>query len=997
MLETGHAALLPEPTKNAGLIRDPDIAEFIRDITDKYLRVGNYDPESMTSCLEFTKVLDTSDKLCEYMDAFEVQVYEKRVMTFDFEGPDQARQVLALQCLGSASVVIHLSHIKEEMERGRNMKLPEEREGVDHWFKLTFRPLVKAVFSGKVIVLGSDILKDAKELKTLYSISEHFEDIDGNREVLVDTKWLFSASKVIGTYHEDVVKFLDKRKVQEGLGPISLATNSYNHKPFSIDQMTTYMGLNPKISSEKEMGRREWKKLDSKLKHGVERPTASSQDRSKTALIYDWRKWPLDRSQIFYAHLDVVTPLRLLLQFAQKAAHSKKLSLRFHDVTAFLDEALCHASQICHATVNYKGLDPDHSAPYDHEEMSLKIDEAATTRDETHKSDQPAENSQREDDGELKMNADQQDIAFFTDDPEAIAAVASPPPAPSTSGTKTSFTIPKKTPLNRTNDRLLAIAHGAAPEKAVSALGKKRETVEKKEKEKRRHDRSEDRKEERGEPSAKRSRDRSRDRSRERSRRSRERSKDRSSVRYDGRSQDKSDSRRHRDHDKKSSSSSDRKTESADTKKKLDRQEPQKSGRTSEKSQERPKSEKLPDLRVSLVRLQSSSGSGSRASKDARDQRSPSSCASKEARDQRSPSRASKKARVTNHPPAQITHSVDNSEDQVSKSITGVILESTLALQAFQSGQPKAEVLKNLHNAATLVDKARCLLGTGVYERLGVQEQEDVEMIEDPIDPKAGKISSEVIKAAAEVEVEKNKKPTDTKNDQNRVLTEEQLESAIMKNKSLRWAINREDFATKYNVEDPDRSSVRERFKDASFEFDPDGLRSLDRKDVHFPIDHEPQLCRHRAPRPNLSRQACSHCGLKHSNPQECAIFRFHQGADLLSSDKSVLAQFPCSYCESSLHTTRMCKTLHSFCKTCQVRGHRPININGIMLKRKKKTGACHIADFPEKVALFTKERFDHFSGLGYKTGGNNSKWGYRIDGHRCSSGAEFSDSEAEN
>ena len=162
MLETGHAALLPEPTENAGLIHDPDLAEFIGDITDKYLRVGKYDQALMTSCLEFTKVLDTSDKLCKYMDAFEVLVYEKQVMTFDFEGPDQARQVLALQCLGSALVVIYLSHIKEEMERGRNLKLPEERKKVDPWFKLTFRPLVQAVFSGKVIVLGSDILKDAK-------------------------------------------------------------------------------------------------------------------------------------------------------------------------------------------------------------------------------------------------------------------------------------------------------------------------------------------------------------------------------------------------------------------------------------------------------------------------------------------------------------------------------------------------------------------------------------------------------------------------------------------------------------------------------------------------------------------------------------------------------------------------------------------------------------------------------------------------------------------
>merc|ERR1712079_115577 len=105
------------------------------------------------------------------------------------------------------------------------------------------------------------------------------------------------------------------------------------------------------------------------------------------------------------------TPLRLLLQFAQKAAHLKQLSVRFHDIMAFLDEALCHASQICHTTVNYKGLDPVQSAPYDHEEMSLKIDEDAATCDETPESDQPTENSTREDDGKLKLNADQQDIA----------------------------------------------------------------------------------------------------------------------------------------------------------------------------------------------------------------------------------------------------------------------------------------------------------------------------------------------------------------------------------------------------------------------------------------------------------------------------------------------------------------------------------------------------------------------------------------------------------
>ena len=65
-------------------------------------------------------------------------------------------------------------------------------------------------------------------------------------------------------------------------------------------------------------------------------------------------------------------------------------------------------------------------------------------------------------------------------------------------------------------------------------------------------------------------------------------------------------------------------------------------------------------------------------------------------------------------------------------------------------------------------------------------------------------------------------------------------------------------------------------------------------------------------------------------------------------------------------------------------------------VKRKKKTGACHITDFPEKIKLFSRERFEHFSAFGYRTGRKEARWGYRIDDHRCVSGAEFSESENE-
>ena len=98
------------------------------------------------------------------------------------------------------------------------------------------------------------------------------------------------------------------------------------------------------------------------------------------------------------------------------------------------------------------------------------------------------------------------------------------------------------------------------------------------------------------------------------------------------------------------------------------------------------------------------------------------------------------KLRTIQTKPAQ---SGDNSDDEVYKSITNMILESTLALQAFQNGQPKAQVLKNLLNVTTYVNRAKSLLGTGIYERLDVQEQNDVDMIEHPVDSEAGILSDD--------------------------------------------------------------------------------------------------------------------------------------------------------------------------------------------------------------------------------------------------------------
>ena len=128
----------------------------------------------------------------------------------------------------------------------------------------------------------------------------------------------------------------------------------------------------------------------------------------------------------------------------------------------------------------------------------------------------------------------------------------------------------------------------------------------------------------------------------------------------------------------------------------------------------------------------------------------------------------------------------------------------------------------------------------------------------------------------------------------------------------------------------------------------------------------------------------CSHCGKRHNYPDECAILRYHQGKELFEKDRNILESFPCSYCESPTHATRMCQLLHAYCSTCGVRGHRPVKQNGKMVKR-GDTAKCHIT--PELSAHYDV-LFARFGAIGLHTGKNLAKsngWGRRVPpAHRC-------------
>ena len=210
--------------------------------------------------------------------------------------------------------------------------------------------------------------------------------------------------------------------------------------------------------------------------------------------------------------------------------------------------------------------------------------------------------------------------------------------------------------------------------------------------------------------------------------------------------------------------------------------------------------------------------------------------------------------------------------------------------------------------------------------------------------------------------------------------------------KSQHWAKKPEILEAFFNKNDPKRVPIRERFLNADFKYD-------DPKSRVHPLHEKPGktksgACRHFEAFPLLTVKSCSHCGLRHSDKQDCAIYRFHNKDALYQMDEPVLREFPCGYCNSYRHTTPMCGVLHGYCKTCQTRGHLPYKNNGHMSKKKGQTGKCHIK---AEVFLLHKRRFAQLAHLGRHTSKPNSAWSYAppLD-HECEKN-HFSDSEDEN
>jgi len=79
---------------------------------------------------------------------------------------------------------------------------------------------------------------------------------------------------------------------------------------------------------------------------------------------------------------------------------------------------------------------------------------------------------------------------------------------------------------------------------------------------------------------------------------------------------------------------------------------------------------------------------------------------------------------------------------------------------------------------------------------------------------------------------------------------------------------------------------------------------------------------RHRVEVPDLVRKQCTACGRNgHNYPApSCHLVRYQLGR---SFGASFLWQYPCMYCHSLFHVSRMCPLLHGLCASCGHRGHR--------------------------------------------------------------------------
>ena len=1047
MLTTPHAPDVPEPCDNDGLRNDLDIVNLIGEF-GKFLRTGQYNRDSYEKCLEFTTVITVPDLLEAYMENFTSQLHPYRIMTFDFEGPAKSPEVLVLQCLGTGSVIIHLAQIKEQLRSDPSYN----EDKIVSYFQKTLRPLVQAVCSGDVIVLGSDISEDVKKLKRFFAKTQYFEDIEGGKDLLVETKWLFAASKKIGTFHSDVVNFLNHRSVKEGLGPIALCTNQYNHKTFSKDEMLLYLGLNPGLKANHNKARKQWNTLSRDLKHGA----------PEMAPIFSWGMETLTDKQKLYAHLDVVTPLRLLLQFAQRAAHLDKLSVHFNDFAQFIDEALRFAAKITPCKVAYKGLGEKIEKPaQEEEEMETETEETKTEEGqeemETDSKGKDADKEEREtqkhgeeattereeklEEKEKEIQTNKEFLIDISVDPNLVDEMAkemskddnkqkdqsSPKPSTSKSSelststpsrSKDSFKIPRKNPEQATNERLIALAAGKQSERQCAPLGKKGEEWDRKQKEIRDRERSNTRRKsssrsESRESKESRSRDRSRDRHRsQRREKSKERNDDRNAYvsRDRDNSRQNSSSRRHqndsgsknrhaRDHAKE-------RPENQDSEKELRiRQKLEEVSRRSAAarlSNQGP--EPLPRVVIKPLKVAKASfdrvANSTEAQRDSAVEFDPpvdpvaKSHDAPESHDDPKSHDVPKSHDAKKSHDAQMSHNTPKGESAgpdnfqgflksvsttlavpdgdssqlvsehapssprddnletgdvdalIDKSITEAASKSLAALYGRKNGVPTMEVLEKLGEAEKLIALARSHLATGAFKKIS---------------------HAQVVTNSSEVD---------------KVLTDAEIEDIILSQRSIEWTQDPGRFSKVFTKNDPDRLPIRQRFPDERFQYDNPKSR----------VQPSYSSCRHTTAWPDLTISDCSHCGKHHDSAQECAVVRYHQGSELFLSDRPVLEQFPCAYCNSNRHTTNMCTVMHAFCPDCKVRGHRQYKGNGKMNKNRNNRRACSIT---KEMAQFQKKKFERFSHLGRLTGKDSLKWGFTImKEHECDKDGSDLDAE---
>ena len=990
MLDTNHQPLIPELRENEGLLDKPSICQAIKECESRFLRTGTYSAYSYQRCLEFTTVLKRPVELSKYMMMeFKTQLSAHNVLTFDFEGDDrQMPPVLIVQCLGSGSVIVLLEKIKQEIN--------DDEPGQIRWLRETLRPLVRAVSSGSVIVIGSSIGKDITKLNTYLGV---FSDYHDSKPAFVDTKWLFNAAKRSGLYHRDLVRFLTKRKTREGLGPVALCANSVNHKPYSLNGMIEYLGLDPKSDADKTIGFKEWLKLHHTLK------IVQKEKCEWGAPIYNWLQYPLTERQRFYAHLDVVTPLRLLLQYAQKVSHIGKLDLRQETLTHLLDSALQFAARNLPFAVGYKGLttvldedaSDDDSIMGEAKALARQLDEAAL-HDESPaaeenfpvetSTDQEAENSQESDDdmaGSIVMRAD----AALLDSFKETSTSPVPLPTASTSSTKTS-SIDKRLVLmaagqlpekRRPNDQEAEASDDTQPEPQVkskvvvvpnpekreSAQGRKRSRDDLSKDRADKYRRSHDGKDTRRRSRSRNRRSRSRDRRSQSRRRSRSRDRHSSKSRKDkspGRSRKRSESAKGRTREK--STEKTQKTKEQE----MERSQQQAQQKCDEKSKAEAQNGQVLERSGPPVGGRSLASEGSGPPVGGRSQTSSGEVASKQnvSRDR---DHIIELIEVEPEDPNPIDEGNGNETKKQVRELISLGVDHALAADAgLNNSSPKADLISKLKNAESYLAKARALLTTGIFERLGSVEVE----APTPEEPR------EIEGSKEQGEVEGSDK----------VLSEAELEDTMISRKSVKWARSPEVFDKLFGRTNPHRAPVRARFMDTLFKYDDPKTRADPRNKQSFIQD--PKVCNHRALHPTLTLRSCSHCGLRHRKAMDCAIFRFQEGKELFRSDIAVLSHYPCGYCNSSRHITRLCTTMHAYCKDCQVRGHLPVNKKGKTIM-KAGGGKCHIT--PESLDL-QKEKFVEMAPLGHRTSKADALWSYTISTDHACNKQDFSDSEEE-